>query len=635
MTLTVSKDPVSRFREYFQQQHLRLENRLRQENPLVVIATTLVAAYILVRFSESVRPRWEETYREKWGRLARKIPWVEEEYQRFLARETASAIAKVKEQWKVFGKPILQVPEKPWPLADIIALISRYSEITTKSLEGHYLSGSIYTNSFKTVKSDLPDIGELIKNIVSQSSQEAQCSSSQASSPDETDASYFDRLSRISDLAAIYAFIHASKMNPLHDEFKVGAFVEEQVIAMSANMFGGTVKNVTGVVTRGGTESVMLAIRAYRNRWDEKYGLQPGEPVIIVGASVHALVKKAGQAYKVRIIEAETDMAGNINMESMERLIQKHGKYVCAIIGSAPSYPTGVVDPIGYMGQLAIKYDIGFHVDGCLGGYVINCLPSIFNGNILQTAGLTSFSADLHKYGLTPIKEISVIYFKKFQGRFLCYDAIYTVPYWRGGIYGTIRDAGSYSAAPALIGLVSMLAIGKEGYFRQAHLLHSAAIKMAEIVEEFSGSVCLVTKPTLHMVTIKVVHEWLGMPGASYALREELERRGFGFSPVSNDMIHFCMTVRTASSPTWRDNFRQALKESLEALVVRHDAGEVFITVGGYGALQNSQNPKVESIKRLSTIVKFIQNWLLGITGANDAVRTVIMAQKASIVQKL
>lgn len=106
-------------------------------------------------------------------------------------------------------------------------------------------------------------------------------------------------------------------------------------------------------------------------------GHGPGEGVIIASKSIHAAIMKASQAYLVKLILIDTDHIGRINLNHLREEVKRYGKRVIVIIGSAPSYPTGVIDPIRGMALIAKENGCGMHVDCCLGAQS-NCVASSF-----------------------------------------------------------------------------------------------------------------------------------------------------------------------------------------------------------------------------------------------------------------
>jgi len=584
----------------------------------------LIILCVLKKIYNIVKPKWNESYRNKFGRLLRNIPIIENEYQTFLTKETVESIENTKKIWKNFEDPILEIPQYGWSFEQITTLLNKYVAITIDPLKHTHTSGAIYTTTFMESDMNSPNMGYLLEKYY------YKYYTSDTNYDNMTDKEYFEYISNFIDIMSTITFLYTNKMNPLHNEFKIGVFIEEQVISMVANYLNNNINNTkdfSGIVTSGGSESLMLAMRCYRNWGIETKNLEIGEPIVIVGASVHAAVMKASQAYNIRIMEANTDMDGNIDLNHLEYLVKKHNKYVVAIIGSSPSYPTGIIDNIELMGIIALRYKVGFHVDCCLGGFA---LPN----NYANIRGITSISFDIHKFGLCT-KGCSTLLCKKINNVFLNHYSIYTVPYWRGGVYGTYRDAGSYSAANALIALVTMLIIGKYGYRRQVVSLTAATKALSDIVNKQNKLVLInnnqinTTSSISPMITIKMNPTYTDKQGAIYAFADEMKKHEFIFSRISNDMIHFCLTVRFSTDPNGLILFESALINSLNDLQTRINNGENFNSIGGYGSLEYSNKPvlNINSSISISGIVKFVQNWFLGQCGANDAIRNVLMSQ--------
>merc|ERR550534_1504571 len=170
------------------------------------------------------------------------------------------------------------------------------------------------------------------------------------------------------DLPTIYGRIFELYCccNLLHsDLFPFSAQLESELIRMVVNMYHGDA-NACGVVTSGGTESILLAMKAYRDR-----GVDRGitEPNICVPISGHAAFWKAGQYFKIKVKKIALDpKTGEVCLKSMKRAINSS---TVAIVGSCPNFPHGTVDPILKLARLAKGKDIGLHVDACLGGFLI------------------------------------------------------------------------------------------------------------------------------------------------------------------------------------------------------------------------------------------------------------------------
>lgn len=211
-----------------------------------------------------------------------------------------------------------------------------------------------------------------------------------------------------------------SLSNPLHaDIWPSINQCEAEVISMTANLLNGNDTNVVGTTTSGGTESIIMAVRAHLKVYGEERGIT--HPEIICGTTAHAGLDKACEMFGIRLtkISCVDEEHFRLNSKKVETKISSN---VIMIYSSAPCYPQGVIDPIQKLSTLANKYDIGLHVDACLGGFVLpfarmlaketnhkdkyNIPPFDFD-----CPGVTSMSVDTHKYGYAS-KGTSVVLYR-------------------------------------------------------------------------------------------------------------------------------------------------------------------------------------------------------------------------------
>ena len=268
-----------------------------------------------------------------------------------------------------------------------------------------------------------------------------------------------------------------SRANLLHSEnFPAARQMEAEVVSMTIGLFNGDKIAAVGSVTTGGTESLLLAVKSYRDWGREVKKIHSAN--IVVSETAHAAFWKAGDYFNVEVREARCDRGtGEVDLKHMEYLIDSN---TVAIVGSAPNYPYGTIDNIEQMSNLAIKKDIGLHVDACLGGFLIpfvrDALPYQFD---FKVPGVTSISADTHKYGYAP-KGTSILMWKsrelrKFQFSFKT-D-------WLGGVYATPTISGSRAAAPVAACWAVMRYFGSDGYERLAKQICLAAREVAAAIK--------------------------------------------------------------------------------------------------------------------------------------------------------
>jgi glutamate/tyrosine decarboxylase-like PLP-dependent enzyme len=158
------------------------------------------------------------------------------------------------------------------------------------------------------------------------------------------------------------------------------------------------------------------------------------------------------------------------------------GPNTVALVGSAGTYPHGVIDPIPELGQLALQHGIGLHVDGCLGGFILAWAKDCGYEHTpfdMSVPGVTSMSADTHKYGYA-LKGSSVLLFRP---KSLRREQYLLIDSWPGGAYASPGMGGSRSGGLISATWASMLSYGKSGYraiakdiFRTADEIRAAVV---------------------------------------------------------------------------------------------------------------------------------------------------------------
>lgn len=197
--------------------------------------------------------------------------------------------------------------------------------------------------------------------------------------------------------------------NPLHINVwpSVNQY-EAEIISMTANMLHG--QKAVGATTSGGTESVILAIRSHVIYYGKSRGIE--RPEVICGSTAHASADKACDMFNLRQVFVKSDpVTFTLDPREVEKRITPN---TIMIYASAPSFPQGVIDPIEELSDLALRYDIGLHVDACLGGFVLpfaKKLGRAIKPFDFECPGVTSMSVDTHKYGYA-CKGTSVVLYR-------------------------------------------------------------------------------------------------------------------------------------------------------------------------------------------------------------------------------
>ncbi|MEW5940344.1 MAG: aminotransferase class V-fold PLP-dependent enzyme, partial [Chloroflexota bacterium] len=296
-------------------------------------------------------------------------------------------------------------------------------------------------------------------------------------------AVYHGDQEHIEFLNQVYAL--NSQSNPLHaDVWPSATKFEAEIVAMTASMLGGgasttlSERDVHGTVTSGGTESILLAMKSYRDWAREMKGIT--QPEMIVPVSAHAAFDKASQYFNIKTIHIPLDENFRADVNAAKKAINKN---TIVIVGSAPSFPHGAIDPIAELSELARRHGIGFHTDACLGGFVLPWAEKLgypvppFD---FRLPGVTSISADTHKYGYAA-KGTSVVLYRGFD---LLHYQYYTIADWPGGLYFSPTFAGSRPGALSAACWAALTSIGEQGYLEATQKILETAARIKEGIRQ-------------------------------------------------------------------------------------------------------------------------------------------------------
>ncbi|MBL7664369.1 MAG: aspartate aminotransferase family protein [Bacteriovoracaceae bacterium] len=260
--------------------------------------------------------------------------------------------------------------------------------------------------------------------------------------------------------------------------FKSLKRMESDVVRMSVEIFNGD-EQCVGTMTSGGTESIMMAVKTYRDRARK---LKPWilHPEMIVPDSVHVAFDKAGKYFDVKMIHAPLNSDFRVDTKWVSKKINRN---TIAIVGSAPQYPHGVVDDIAALSVVAVKKKVPLHVDACLGGFLLPFLE-MAGENIptfdFRLPGVTSISADVHKYGFSA-KGASVILYRNMQymkHQFFIYEN------WPGGIFASPAMLGTRSGGPIAAAWATLKTLGIEGFKNNAETIQKISKELIRKIED-------------------------------------------------------------------------------------------------------------------------------------------------------
>ncbi|MBN1148580.1 MAG: aspartate aminotransferase family protein [Anaerolineales bacterium] len=256
---------------------------------------------------------------------------------------------------------------------------------------------------------------------------------------------------------------------------------ETEVVAMAAALLGGD-SQVVGNMTSGGTESLLMVVKTARE-WARRHKPEASQPQMVLPDTAHPAFDKAAHYFGVQAVRVPTRENFRADVEACRAAITPQ---TILIVGSAPSFPHGVVDPIAELAQVAREHGLLFHVDACVGGFMLPFVRRLgypvpdFD---FQVEGVTSVSADLHKYGYAA-KPASLVLYRTPELR-RCQFFVTTD--WSGGVYASpamtgSRPGGSIAAAWAIIHF-----LGEEGYLRIAETVMQTTTKIRQGIASIPG----------------------------------------------------------------------------------------------------------------------------------------------------
>lgn len=260
------------------------------------------------------------------------------------------------------------------------------------------------------------------------------------------------------------------------------ALMEGDLVGFGRTMLHGP--DATGSVTSGGTESILLAVKAARDRWRARRST--GTPRLVLPASGHAAFHKATAYLGLEVVVVPVDPAtGRVDAGRVAEAIDAAPDRTALVVASAPSYPHGVVDPIADIAAAAAARGVPCHVDACVGGFVLPWWADAGGAAVpawdLGVPGVTSISADLHKYGYAP-KGTSLLLFADSE---LDLARMFAHTDWPGYPVVNATALGSRSVAGLAAAWAVVIALGRDGYTE----LTRAVVRATDAVRAAVGSI--------------------------------------------------------------------------------------------------------------------------------------------------
>lgn len=260
---------------------------------------------------------------------------------------------------------------------------------------------------------------------------------------------------------------------------------EGEIIAMTLDMLNAQAiidGEPVGMVTSGGSGSILHAVLAYREQASDKNSNH--RPNIVKPETAHVAFDKAAHllGVEVRNVPVDADTAV-VDVSAVAEMIDDS---TIAIIGSAGNYGYGTIDPIEDLGALALERGVGLHVDACLGGFILPWGEALGYDLPLwdfRVPGVTSISADTHKYAYG-FKGTSVL---AFSDKVLRNSQYFYVTEWSGGKYCSPGIDGSRSGGLLAATWAAMVSFGREGYIEHARGIFETSFAMQDIVRSHAA----------------------------------------------------------------------------------------------------------------------------------------------------
>merc|ERR1711916_416700 len=342
---------------------------------------------------------------------------------------------------------------------------------------------------------------------------------------------YHDSTGKVSKatMEAYKTFVYTNALYPTL--FPVARKCEAEVVAMSvATMNGGP--DACGTMTSGGTESLVMAVKAYRELALKTRGITAPEMVIPITA--HPALNKGAHHLGVKLVNIPVGDDMRADLDALAAAL--NGNTIMAV-GSAPGYPHGTIDPISEMAAIASARGIPFHVDSCLGGYLLPFLKRagrLTRDFDFEVEGVTSISADLHKYGCAH-KGASVILYADPEVRRCQY---FQATSWPGGLYCSPSFSGSRAGGVIAAAWAAMVSMGMDGYMDAANACQDVLEALVEGINAIPG-LYVISDPDAAIVA------FASSEFSIHQLADEMPPRGWDLTRlIKPDCVHWAIGGR-------------------------------------------------------------------------------------------
>ncbi|KAI5457408.1 pyridoxal phosphate-dependent transferase [Mariannaea sp. PMI_226] len=332
------------------------------------------------------------------------------------------------------------------------------------------------------------------------------------------------------------AFGKFTVANPIHpDVFPGVRKMEAEVVSMVLGMFHSP-PNAAGTSTSGGTDSILMACLAARQRAYHERGVT--EPEMIIPETAHTAFHKAAQYFKIKLHLVECPAPNyQVNVRAVSRLVNSN---TILLVGSAPNFPHGIIDDIVALSQLALRKNVWLHVDCCLGSFLVPFLEKAgFESQLFdfRLKGVTSISCDTHKYGFAP-KGNSTVLYRSAELRSYQY---FISPDWSGGVYASPGIAGSRPGALIAGCWASLMTIGESGYIDACQKIVGTTKKISDAIQHtpaLGGELEIMGRPLVSVVAFTARNLDI------YDIADGMSAKGWHLNALQNPpAIHIAVTL--------------------------------------------------------------------------------------------
>lgn len=449
---------------------VRLDERLKRYAPTTLVGGTLVSAALLLAAHRLLSTPWDDV---KAAFFARLMAVAKMAAPGALAAEASKMKDKLRHELhkKNLGRIFAEIPSQGVPMVEVLQQLRTIKAQEDEKWQKGRCSGAVY-------------LGE---------------------------KAFGDFLNEV--------YVLFSSTNALHPDIwpSLRKF-ESEVIAMTVRMLRGG-PEACGLMTSGGTESIVMACKTYRDWGRATKGIT--RPEMVAPITAHAAFDK-GASYlgiKVHWIPVRDDFT--VDVAAAARAINAN---TVMLVASAPGFAHGTIDDVTAMGQLALRHGVGLHVDSCLGGFLLPWLRELghpippFD---LSVPGVTSISADSHKYGYAQ-KGSSLLLFSSPSYR--KYTWFCTVN-WPGGIYASPSFQGSRPGGLVAATWASLVAMGQHEFRAHAEQIYQTSVRIREGVARIPGLFLLGSPPAM-------VIAWGSNEVNIYAVNDRMAAKGWSLNPI-------------------------------------------------------------------------------------------------------